>query len=67
MKKYLVYFNNGLWDTNLMLIAKNKKEAEQMFKTDCESDADFIMHNCIGGKCRFLYVKELVKREGETK
>jgi hypothetical protein len=55
--KFLVYYNNGLGDTNILVIAKDKEEAENLFKLDCAEDEEFIKNHGFP-TCTFLYVKE---------
>ena len=56
--KYLVYFNNGLVETNVMIQAESLEEAERIFKEDLKKDEVFVAHNCMG-KCEYLYTEEL--------
>lgn len=57
--KYLVYYNNGLVETNVLIIAKDAVEATEIFKNDMGNDKDFINGNCLG-KCEWVRTVEVL-------
>jgi hypothetical protein len=56
--KYLVYYNDGSCETSILIIAKDKQEAENLFKVDCAEDEDFVKSHCFP-TCKIIYIKEI--------
>lgn len=57
--KYLVYFNNGLVETNVMIVADSEEQATQLFMDEINSGDEYFLKNMCFGKCEYLRTVEV--------